>query len=158
MIQLLAQNHSAMTHLPIASAILCAIAAVVGLFIYKRELTWAWAILSIVAFVTVLPTMFTGIAAAKGRLNEDGKPYIQSGILVADLPANTRIFRHQLLGISGAVVAAMLAFLGIGQLRGRTPNKFLVVLLALLLALLWGIGGHLGGMELWGEDTFPGFH
>ncbi len=158
MIQFLAQNHSAMTHLPIASAILGAIAAVMGLFIYKRELTWAWAVLSIVAFVTVLPTVITGISAAKGRFNEDGKPYIQSGILVPDVPANTRIFRHQILGASGAIVAAILAFLGIAQLRGRTPNKYLVVLLALLLALLWGIGAHLGGMELWGADTFPGFH
>ena len=154
----LAQNHSAMTHLPIAAAILGALAALMALVVRRNEITWAWAVLSIVAFVAALPTAVTGIAAAKGRLNDDGKPYIESGFLVTPIRSNTRIFRHQMLGISGSAVAALLAVLGIRRLRGHNPNRYLVVLLAMLLALLWGIGGHLGGEELWGPDTFPGFH
>ncbi len=158
LIRFLAQNHSAMTHLPIAAAIFGAVAAIAAVFVQKREIVWVWAILSITAFVTVLPTLATGIAAAKGRTNDDGKPYIEKGLIVSNIPADQRIFRHQLLGISGAVVAAALALLGVASLRGRTPNKYAVVMLAVLLAVLWGIGGHLGGEELWGPDTFPGFH
>jgi len=154
----LAQNHSAMTHLPTAAAILGAAAALVLLFVYGKEIAFCWAVLSITAFVTVIPTMVTGIAAAKGRLNDNGKPYIQSGFIVDNLPANARIHIHQILGVSGSVVAALLALLGISRLRGGNPNKYLVFVLALLLAILWGIGGHLGGKELWGADTFPGFH
>ena len=158
MIMFLAQNHSAMTHLPIASAVLGAVAALAALFLGRKEIYWAWAVLSIVAFVTVLPTVATGIAAAKGRLNEDGKPYIQQGFFVSNLPANARILRHQVLGISGVALAAVLAFLGISTLRGRVPNKIVVALLAMLLAILWGLGAFMGGKELWGPDTFPGFH
>jgi hypothetical protein len=154
----LAQNHSPMTHLPIAAAILGAFVALMALVVRKNEITWAWAFLSIVAFVTALPAAVTGVAAAKGRLNDDGKPYIQSGLIVTHIPANTRIFRHQMLGISGFALAALLAIFGVRRLRGQTPNRFLIVLLAMLLAILWGIGGHLGGSELWGPGTFPGFH
>ncbi len=157
MLRFLAQNHSAMTHLPIAAAVLGALAALAAVFVQKKEIAWVWAVLSITAFVTVLPTLATGIAAAKGRTNDDGKPYIESGLIVSDIGANQRVFRHQLLGLSGTAVAAILAALGIAGLRGRKPNRYLVVVLALLLAVLWGIGGHLGGEELWGPDTFPGF-
>jgi uncharacterized membrane protein len=154
----LARNHSALTHLPIASSILGAIAALALLFVYRKEIAFCWAVLSIAAFVTVLPTMVTGIAAAKGRLNDENKPYIQSGFLVDNAPASARIHLHQILGVAGGMVAAVLALLGISRLRGGNPNKYLVFLLALILAVLWGIGGHLGGKELWGADTFPGFH
>jgi len=154
----LAQNHSAMTHLPIASAILLAGAALAALFSAKKEIAWWCAILSVVAFLTAIPTAATGIAAAKGRFNDDGKPYLQNGIVVSNIPANTRIFRHQLLGISGIAVAALLAILSIARVRGRTPNRYVIALLAVLLAVLWGIGGHLGGKELWGPGTFPAFH
>lgn len=158
MMLFLAQNHSAMTHLPIAISILGAVVALAALFVSRKELTWAWAALSIAAFLTVLPTLVTGIAAAKGRHNEDGRPYIESGFIVNHIPENTRVFRHQILGLSGSAVAAILALLGILRLRGRNPNMYLVAILAVLLAILWGIGGHLGGEELWGADTFPGFH
>ena len=154
----LAQNHSAMTHLPTAAAILGAAAALALLFVYKKELAFCWAVLSITAFITVVPAMVTGIAAAKGRLNDNGKPYIQSSLIVENLPSNARIHTHQILGISGSAIAALLALLGISRLRGGNPNKYLVFVLALLLAILWGIGGHLGGKELWGPDTFPAFH
>ncbi len=154
----LARNHSAMTHLPTAASILGAAAALALLFVRRKEIAFCWAVLSITAFVTVIPTMVTGIAAAKGRLNDDGKPYIQSGFIVANVPANARVHLHQILGISGSAVAALLALLGISSLRGGNPNKYLVFVLALLLAILWGIGGHLGGEELWGADTFPAFH
>ncbi len=154
----LAQNHSAMTHLPIASAILAAIAALAAFFLRRKEIALFCAVLSIAAFVTVLPAVVTGIAAAKGRFNDDGKPYIQSGVIVGDLPANARIFRHQMLGSIGTGVALILAIFGVSSLRGRNPNRYLVAVLAVLLALLWGIGGHLGGRELWGPGTFPAFH
>jgi uncharacterized membrane protein len=151
----LAQYHSALTHLPIAAAILGAAAAVVALFVDRREVGLAWASLAIVAFVTVMPALITGIAAAKGRFNDEGKPYIGSGILVSGIEANTRIYRHQMLGISGAGIAAVLTVLGIARLRGRNPNKYVVALLAVLLAVLWGIGGDMGGREMWGPGTFP---
>ncbi len=154
----LAQNHSAMTHLPIASAILAAVAALMVLFVRRREISQCCAVLSILALVTVLPAAITGIAAAKGRFNDEGKPYIQSGVVVSNTPASARIFRHQVLGSAGAAVAAILALLGVSTLRGRNPNRYLIALLAVLLALLWGVGGHLGGQELWGADTFPAFH
>lgn len=158
MIRFLAQNHSAMTHLPIAAAILGAVAALTAVFVQRKEITWAWAVLSITAFITVFPTLATGIAAGKGRTNDDGKPYIESGLIVSNIPADERIFRHQILGLSGSAVAAILAVLGIAGLRGRRPNRYAVVILAVLLAVLWGIGGHLGGEDMWGPDTFPGFH
>jgi hypothetical protein len=151
----LAQNHSAMTHLPIAASILAAVAAVAGLFVKKREVYLVWAILSIVALATVLPTLATGIAAARGRFNEEGKPYIQSGLMVDRTPANDRVFKHQILGIGGTILACFLGVAAIAQLRGRQPNSAFIVLLAVLLAVAWGIGGHLGGSELWGPDTFP---
>ena len=154
----LAKNHSAMTHLPTAAAILGAAAALWLLFVYKNEIAFCWAVLSITAFVTVIPTVVTGIAAAKGRLNDNGKPYIESGFIVENLPANARVHMHQILGISGGVIAALSALLGISRLRGGSPNKYLVFVLALLLAIIWGIGGHFGGKELWGADTFPAFH
>ena len=157
MLQFLAQNHSAMTHLPTASAVFAAAAAIALLFVSRKELSWCCAILSIAAFVTVIPTLVTGIAAAKGRFNEEGKPFVQSGFIVENIPANSQIRRHQILGISGTVVAAILAMMGFAALRGRNPNPYLRVLLAVLLAVLWGIGGYIGGEELWGPDTFPGF-
>jgi formate hydrogenlyase subunit 3/multisubunit Na+/H+ antiporter MnhD subunit len=154
----LAQNHSAMTHLPIATAILIAIAALVTLFVPRKEITWSCAILSLVALVAVVPTVVTGIAAAKGRFNDEGKPYIQSGVIVANIPANTRIFRHQVLGLTGTALAALMAILSIAKVRGRNPNRYLIALVAVLLAVVWGVGGHLGGEELWGAGTFPAFH
>lgn len=154
----LAQNHSAMTHLPIASSILAAVAAVAGLFVARKEVAFLWACLSIAAFVTVAPTVITGIAAAKGRTNDEGQPYIKSGLLVEPTPANTRIFRHQVLGLAGTVLSAVLAAAAIARLRGRHFNKYLIALVTVLLAVLWGIGGHLGGKELWAPDTFPAFH
>jgi hypothetical protein len=153
----LAQNHAAMTHLPIAAAIMLAVAALVALFVARREVALLCAILSLTALVTVIPTIVTGIAAAKGRNNDEGKAYIQSGVMVRNIPANARIFRHQMLGIAGTVVAAFLAILTVAKARGRNPNKYLIALLAILLAVLWGVGGHMGGVELWGADTFPAF-
>jgi hypothetical protein len=154
----LAQNHSAMTHLPIASAILAAAAALAALFVSRKEVAFLVAVLSIAAFVTALPTIVTGVAAGRGRINDEGKPYIQSGVFVSNIPQNTRIFRHQILGITGTGLAAILAILAVARLRGRSPNRYLIALLAVLLALLWGVGGHLGGKDLWGPDTFPAFH
>jgi hypothetical protein len=156
--QFLAQNHSAMTHLPTAAAVIGAVAALALLFVYKKEIAFCWAVLSITAFVTVVPTVVTGIAAARGRFNDTGKPYIDRGLLVENLPANARIHTHQVLGISGTIVAALLSLLAISRLRGGNPNKYVVFMLALLLAVLWGIAGHLGGKELWSADTFPAFH
>ncbi len=153
-----AQNHAAMTHLPIASAILAAVAAIAALFAARKEVALICAVLSLAALLTAFPAIVTGIAAAKGRNNDEGKPYIQSGVIVSHIPANTRIFRHQMLGISGTLVAALLAILSVARARGRNANKYLIVLLAVLLAVLWGIGGHLGGEDLWGPDTFPAFH
>ncbi len=155
---LLAQNHAAMTHLPIASAILAAVAALVALFVARKEVALICAVLSLAALLTAIPAIVTGIAAAKGRNNDEGKPYVQSGVIVSNIPANTRIFRHEMLGISGTVVAAVLAVLTIARARGRNTNKYLIALLAILLAVLWGVGGHIGGEELWGPDTFPAFH
>ncbi len=154
----LAQNHSAMTHLPIASSIMLALAAVGGLFVARKEISLLCAVLSLAALLTVFPTILTGIAAAKGRMNDDQKPYIESGILVRNMPANARIFRHQMLGISGTVLAVILSFLAVARARGRNSNKYLFALLAILLAVAWGVGGHLGGEELWGSNTFPAFH
>jgi hypothetical protein len=153
----LAQNHSAMTHLPIAAAMMAAVAALIRLFANKREVILLWAILSLVALVTVPTTLVTGIAAAKGRLNDAGKPYIQSGLIVDRIPANGHIFTHQVLGIGGAILACLLGVAAIIQLRGREVSRHWIALLALLLAIVWGIGGHLGGEDLWGAATFPGF-
>ena len=151
-----AQNHSAMTHLPIAAAILLAAVAMSSLFTSKREIVLACALLTLIAFATSIPTIITGVAAAKGRMNEEGKPYLASGVLVPDTSSNIRVFRHETLGVIGFGLSVILAILGISGLRGRWPNKYLLCVLALALALCWGIGGHLGGKELWGPDTFPG--
>jgi hypothetical protein len=154
----LAQNHSAMTHLPIAAAILAAISALAALFVSRREVALFWATLSITAFLTVLPTLVTGILAAEGRFNADGKPYLEGGVLVSRIPANDRVWQHELFGGGGTAIAAILAISGIALLRGRKPNKYFIATLALALAILWGIGGHLGGKELWSPDTFPAFN
>ncbi len=154
----LAQNHSAMTHLPIAASIMAAIAALAGLFANKREVLRLWAMLSLAAFVTVLPTLVTGFAAAKGRYNEEGQPYIQSGLLVNRIPANSRIFNHQIYAFSGTILSFLLAAGAAAQLSGRKLNRYLIALLTVVLAMLWAIGGHLGGEELWGPYTFPAFH
>jgi len=154
---LLARNHSAMTHLPVAAALLVLVCAIVASFKAHREIALAWAALSILAFATSLPTLTSGIAAARGRFNGDGKPYIESGVMVGRNPANERIWFHQILGASGTGVAAILALFGLAVIRGRSPNKYLVVLLALTLTLVWAVGAHLGGEELWGPDTFPAF-
>jgi uncharacterized membrane protein len=156
--QFLAQNHSALTHLPIATAILAAISAIACLFTVKKEAVSAWVLFSVIAFLTAIPLLITGTAAAKGRFNSEGKPYIQSGILVANVPANTRVFVHQSLGIAGFALSAALALCAIAKVRGRNPSIYLVILLALAVAICWGIGGHLGGKELWSPDTFPGFN
>jgi hypothetical protein len=153
----LAQNHSAMTHLPIAASILAALAALGGLFIIKKEVYLIWAILSLAAFITVTPTIITGIAAAKGRFNEEGKPYLQKGLIVERIPSNSRIFKHQILGIGGTILSGVLVIAAATWLRGRESNKILIALLSVLLAILWGIGAHLGGEELWSPDTFPAF-
>ncbi len=151
----LAQNHAAMTHLPIAASIMAAAAAIARLFIKRRELFLIWAILSLTALATVPPTLITGIAAAKGRFSEDGTPYLQKGLIIESTPANNRIYKHQMLGIGGTVLACFLGVAAIAGLRGREWNGKLIVILAILLAVIWGIGGHLGGEELWGPDTFP---
>jgi hypothetical protein len=154
----LAQNHSALTHLPVAASILAAVCAIARLFTAKKDVAIAWALLSVIAFATAAPLLVTGIAAAKGRFNSDGKAYIQKGILVSDTPANARIYLHQSLGIAGFVLSAILVSLSIASLRGRIPNKYIVVLLAVSIAVCWGIGGHVGGKEIWGPDTFPGYN
>jgi hypothetical protein len=151
----LAQNHSAATHLPVASALLAAGAALTALYVRKSEASLFAAVLSIVAFVAVLPTVITGVAAAKGRFNDDGNPYITSGVIVAEIPVNERIFRHQILGCAGAIVAAAMALLGVATLRGHHTSRHLVAVLSVLLALLWCTGAHLGGKELWSRETFP---
>ena len=153
----LAQNHAAMTHLPIAASILTAAAAITALFLRRREVFLSWAILSVVALITAFPTVVTGIAAARGRTNDKGKAYIQEGLLVDPVPQNTRILRHQVLAIAGTAVAAVLSTLAVALFRGRSPNPYATAILAVLLSLLWGIGGHLGGEDLWGPDTFPAF-
>jgi hypothetical protein len=152
-----AQNHSAMTHLPIAASILAAVAAVTGLFVKKREVFLVWAILSLAALATVPPALITGVAAARGRFNEEGKPYIQSGLIVDQTAANDRIFKHQAVGAAGTILAGFLAVAAIAQLRGRKLNRLAIALFAILLAILWGVGGHLGGEELWSPETFPAF-
>jgi uncharacterized membrane protein len=153
----LAQNHSAMTHLPIAASIMAALTALIALYANKKEFIQLWAILSLIAFIAVPPTIVTGIAAAKGRFNEKGTPYIQKGLLVDRIPANSRIFRHEIMGIGGTILSGVLAAAAVARLRGREMNRLLIALLAVLLAVLWGIGGHLGGEELWSPDTFPAF-
>ena len=120
----LAQNHSAMTHVPIAASILAALAALAGLFILKKEVYLIWAILSFTAFITVFPAIITGMAAAKGRFNEEGKPYLQEGLIVEQIPANSRIFRHQVLGIGGTILSGILAVAAAVRLRGRELNGF----------------------------------
>lgn len=147
----LAQNHAPMTHLPIAAAILAAVAAVLAMFIHKPQLSWAWAMLSIVAMVTVIPTILTGIHAAKGR------GYIEQGIMVADTPDNADIVLHQRLGISGAIVGLVFLSLGVLHLRGRKVNRWLAAVVAVTLAILWGVGGHMGGRASWRPDTFPAY-
>ena len=154
---LLARNHSALTHLPIASAILLAVSAAIAIFTARKEIAFAWASLSIIAFITALPTATTGVMAARGRFNTDGKPYLESGLLVSGNPANERVRRHEMLGVTGLPVSFTLAILGARKLKGRSPNRYLVLFLAVALAVLWGLGGHLGGMEMWGPDTFPAF-
>ena len=152
-----AQNHSAMTHLPLAAAVMVAACAIAALFTSRREIARAWAVLAIVAFVSALPAVATGVEAAEGRFSGDGKPYIQHGYIVSKTPASERVWRHQMLGGGGSAIAAVLATLGVSVLRGKSPNKYLVTLLALVLAVLWAIGAHTGGAELWGPDTFPAF-
>ena len=152
-----AQNHSAMTHLPLAAGVMVAACAIAALFTSRREFAQAWAVMAIVAFVMALPAVVTGVEAAEGRFNGDGKPYIQHGYIVSRTPASERVWRHQMLGGGGSAVAGILAVLGVSVLRGKSPNKYLVALLALVLATLWAIGAHIGGAELWGPDTFPAF-
>ena len=152
----LAQNHAAMTHLPIAASILAALAALLGLYFLRKEALLVWAVLSLAAFITAFPAIVTGIAAAKGRFNDDGKPYLRkSEWIVERTPANGRLFNHQIMGIGGTAISGILALAALVRLRGRELNRFLIALLAVLLAVLWGIGGHLGGKELWSPDTFP---
>jgi hypothetical protein len=129
-----------------------------ALVLPRREVVRSWALLALVAFATAVPATVTGIAAARGRFNGDGKPYIQDGIFVPDTPQNERIRRHQQLGVGGAIIAVVQAVLALACLRGREPNRCVAAVLAVLLAVAWGVGGHMGGQELWGPDTFPAFH
>ena len=147
----LAQNHEPMTHLPIATSILAALAALLILFVEKKELRWSWAVLTIVAFMAVVPTIATGIAAGVGR------KYIEHGLLVTNIAENSTIRYHQLLGLTGAVLALINALLGLRFLRGKHVSKSLAVILALTIAIIWSIGAHLGGKDLWSPDTFPGY-
>lgn len=146
-----AQNHAALTHLPIACALLAALAAVLALVRKSEDLPKAWAILSIIAVVTVIPTILSGIQAAKGR------SYIEQGIFVSDAPENADIKLHQQLGMAGALSGFVMAFLGWRHLRGRKANRILVAVLAISTAILWGATGHMGGKALWSPDTFPAF-
>ncbi|MAT39032.1 MAG: hypothetical protein CL946_05450 [Ectothiorhodospiraceae bacterium] len=147
----LAQNHAPLTHIPIAASILAALAAIASLFYKKQELTWMWAILAIVAFVACIPTIVTGVLAAIGRF------YIEEGFIVPDTPENADIRLHQQLGSIGAIVALIGAVLGVRRLMGKMPNKILVVAVSLTLAVMWGIGGHMGGKALWAPETFPAY-
>jgi len=147
-----AQNHAPLTHLPIATSILAAGAAIAGLFSLRKELSWAWSFLTIIAFVTVIPTIMTGIQAGRGRQFIEKDHY-----LVSDAPDNSGIKLHQQLGLTGAIIALVSATLGFLHLRGKKINKYFSAIVALTVALLWGIGGHLGGKELWSPETFPAF-
>lgn len=147
-----AQNHAPMTHLPIATSILAAVAAMAAVvFPNKKEITWAWAILAIIALVTCIPAVFTGLFAAVGRF------YIESPGLIPDTPENDPIALHQRLGIIGFVLALILAYLGIRQLRGKASNRYVMLFLSVALAIVWGYGGHLGGKGLWSPETFPAY-
>src|SRR5512145_28750 len=116
----LAQNHAPMTHFPIVISMLAAMAAVAS-FIYKKpQLTWAWAILAVMAFLVAVPSIVTGIYAAIGRM------YLEHPGIVQDIPDNDPIALHQRLGIAGTVLALVLAFLGIRRLRGKENNRILV--------------------------------
>lgn len=148
---ILAQNHEAMSHLPIAASVLAAIAAIVLLFVVKKELRFMWAVLAIVAMATAVPAALTGIMAAKGRL------YIDEGFIVNDEPESADIKTHQTLQVSGFVVSIVLAVLGYRSLRGKESNKYFVAAVSVALALLWGIGSHVGGKALWSPETFPAY-
>jgi hypothetical protein len=147
----LAQNHPPMTHLPIAVSMLAALAAIAALFIKRKELVWAWSMLSIIAILAVIPTILTGVQAGKGR------KFIEHGVFVSDTPDNATILWHQRLGISGAFVAVGFVVLGVRQLRGKNVHPVLAAAVATSLAIIWGVTGHLGGKESWGPDTFPAF-
>lgn len=153
----LAQNHEPMTHLPIATSLLAAAVAIALLFVDKPHLRTAWAMLVLIASITVIPTIMTGIFVAKGRYNDKGKPYIENGVQVAWVPENTRIARHQVLGVAGFVVALGLSWAAIGQLRGKVRNKIAIAVASIALAAIWAVGSHIGGQELWGPDTFPAY-
>ncbi|GEM_PF-4189066 len=149
----LARLHVPMTHLPIASAILAALASLAAIIFakYREKLSWAWAVLSLVAVISVVPTIITGIEAGRGRT------YIEEGIIVADLEENANIRLHQQLGFAGFGVSLILAGLGIARLRGKNPNPYLVASIAVILVTVWLLGAHEGGAGIWAPDTFPGF-
>jgi uncharacterized membrane protein len=144
-----AQNHAPMTHIPIACAILATIAAIANLFYQRKELTWAWAMLVIIAFLAAFPAIITGTFAAVGRF------YLEQPGIVENIPDNDPIAIHQRLGIAGAVIALILAIFGVRRLKGKENNRILILVFSLALAILWGYGGHLGGKTSWAPDTFP---
>ena len=76
---------------------------------------------------------------------------------IAHTPDNADIKLHQQLGISGTIVGLVFLSLGVMQLRGRQVNRWLAAVVAVTLAILWGVGGHMGGRASWGPDTFPAY-
>jgi uncharacterized membrane protein len=150
---LFAENHPPMTHFPIATSILAAVALIASV-IFKskqKELTWAWAILSIIAFITCVPAIVTGMSAAIGRMWTDSIGF------VPNIPENDPIALHQRLGIAGAILALITAYLGYRHLRGKTNNRILVLFFSVALAIIWSYGGHLGGKTAWSAETFPAY-
>ncbi len=147
----LAQQHAAFTHLPIATSVLAALAALIAFVRPRDDLRRAWAILSLIALITVIPTILSGIQAARGR------QYITQGVFVDTDPEHADIRLHQQLGIAGTVVALVLAGFGVRELRGKRSPRLLVAILAVTTALVWGFGSHMGGKALWSPDTFPAF-
>ena len=86
-----------------------------------------------------------------------GRMYTDSVGLVADTPDNAPIALHQRLGIAGAIIALVNAFLGFRHVRGKINNQILVLCFSLALAIVWGYGGHLGGKSSWSPETFPAY-
>lgn len=147
-----AQNHAPMTHLPIASAILAVVALVLARLFKRPEAEWMWAVLSITVFITIIPAAATGIHAARGREYIEADHY-----LVRDSPDLGDLRTHQQLGIAGTVLALAAAILGARHLRRKRVPKLISFVVALALATVLGIGGHLGGKELWSPATFPAY-
>jgi uncharacterized membrane protein len=157
MAQFLAQFHPATTHIPIATSFLAAVAATLAVILKKDALKTSWAVLTLVALVCVLPTIVTGIYAAKGRFNDKGKPFIEHGVLVPNTPENARLVVHQRLGLTGFGLALIASVFAVRHLRRKRVHVAVMIVLAWLLSVTWAVGGHIGGRELWGPDTFPAY-